>query len=891
MRLDLNGVIDTGVTLLDSGITDISAAVVNGEVHIFSTTGRNGGLAGYTLASNGSISVTTTLIYPPSITLRVGDHLVFSDDGAGPVLHVGSNGQGLFGYSVGANGLGGYIQQSWSNLQSMAANGGYDTVEGLILLSEQSPDLFPADFDCTQVVDMVSVTINGQDFILTACALNDEISAFRVDSSGALVETGVMGALQGLGINNPTAMSLAQVGGQTFVIVAASGTSSISVLRVMPDGSLVPVDHVLDNGTTRFEGVQDLAVAQSGDHVFVVAGGSDSGLSLFLLLPDGTLVHLQTIADSDSTSMNRVTAIEVVVDGDVLHVFIGSQNDDGLTHFSLDLTTLGALQMGHATSAVLRGGGGDDILIAVGHGDDLLGGGGDDVLVAGRGNTDMTGGAGADIFVIGDGSGASAVLDFQRGQDRLDLSGMPMLRDVSQLTITTTANGARIEYRGHVITITSADGRPLTADDLFPGGLEGGDHFDYYPPDPPPPDPPDPDSPFAPPNPLPDDPEMRPLVDIPDPVPPGGLRPGDLFEGSGIGDLLRGGARDDTLRGFSGNDLLDGRRGHDLLFGAAGRDTLYGGDGDDQLLGGGGNDTLSGGGGRDLLEGGGGHDRLSGKWGNDTIDAGAGRDTVFGGAGDDVISASTGRNHIDAGTGDDRVQGGNMKDVIFGGAGSDTVFGGAGSDAIGGGSGNDFLFGEAGNDTIYGKIGDDWLDGGSGSDRLWGGGGNDVLLGGGGGDQLHGARGNDSLLGGDGNDAIWGDNDDDLIKGGAGNDWLSGGSGNDYLFGGSGNDTFRGGTGIDVFWGGSGADVFEFFSDHDTGWIMDFDTAEGDILRLDDAMWAALGSLTPQEVVDRFGYIDDAGNLVLDFTDYGGAVIILSDYDDLDGLADSIVIM
>ncbi len=172
-----------------------------------------------------------------------------------------------------------------------------------------------------------------------------------------------------------------------------------------------------------------------------------------------------------------------------------------------------------------------------------------------------------------------------------------------------------------------------------------------------------------------------------------------------------------------------------------------------------------------------------------------------------------------------------------------------------------------------------------------GGDGNDVISGGSGADLLRGTRGNDSLYGDAGNDAIWGGDDNDRIDGGAGDDWLSGEDGNDFLFGGAGNDVLRGGKGVDVFWGDAGADVFEFFADHGTGWIMDFDPSEGDKLRLDDGMWAALGSLSSAQVVERFGSISDEGDLVLDFTEYGGSVIVLDGYSDMNSLANSIVIM
>lgn len=828
---------------------------------MYTSTGRNGGLVAYQLDANGNATVTTTVIFPPEITLSVTEKLVFNTDGSGPVLYVGSNAHGLMGYAIGANGLGNATHATWTSVESMAAGGSIASVEALIVLAEHAPNMFPHDFDATQIVDLVNVTVNGQSLIITANELKDEITAYRIDpSTGNLVEVGVMGALQGLGINAPTAMEVVEIGGQSYVIVAASGTSSISVLKVMPDGSMLPVDHVLDNGTTLFEGVQDLAVAQSGDHTFVVAGGADNGLTLFLMLPDGSLVFLQSIADSDATSMHKITAIDVVIDGNVLHVFVGSQNEAGLTQFTIDLSTLGDLQTGTAAYDNLRGGAGDDILIAVGAGDRLTGGAGDDVLVAGTGQTTMTGGTGADIYVIGDGSGATLITDFERGQDRLDLTGLPMLRDLSQLTYTVTSTGGRIDYRGHSITLTSADGRPLSLADVFPNGLTGGDHYEFYP---------------------------------SDETPPGGdgSRPGVEVDGTAFRDTIVGTEFNDILRGHGGHDTISGGDGDDYIEGGDGRDRILGGNGNDTIFGGNGPDTLFGGDGDDYIDGGPGNDRLIGGNGNDTLIGGGGNDTLMGGNGDDYLSVSGGRNTLSLGRGDDLAEGGSGPDKIYGFDGNDTIYGGGGNDSLAGGKGNDVIEGGSGNDKIFGFHGRDWLSGGEGNDSIWGGNGNDMLFGGDGNDQLYGGADSDTLSGDAGNDAIWGGRGDDLIYGGDGDDWLSGESGNDTLYGGEGNDTFRGGAGTDYFWGGGGADVFEFFGNHDTGWIMDFNPSEGDILRLDDAMWASAGNLTPDEVVSRFGSIDDMGNLVLDFTDVGGAVIILNDYHDLAGLSGSIELM
>lgn len=953
MRMQLQDVIGSGVDLLDSGITDLEVAVIDGIVHLYSSTGRYGGVVQYALGADGEARVTTSVIFPESITATVGDRIVLSEMGGGLTLLIGSQSGGLTGYALGADGgFGSRVSVSWTVLQAAVADGQISAAEAMILLGDTAPASFPTDFDCGAITGIADVTIGSVTLVIAACDARDGVTAFIVDPrTGALTEVDTMGAAEGIGISAPTALEVVQIAGETYVIVAAAGTNSLSVMRLNADGSLELTEHRLDNGSTRFEGVQSLAVAVSGDHAFVIAGGADNGLSLFLMLPDGTLVHLQTLGDTSATTMNKVTSISAVVDGDTLYVFVGSQNDSGITQLEIDLSNLGRIIEGGAAANRLNGTGADDILMAVGSGDTLNGGGGDDVLVAGEGQTHLRGGSGSDIFVIRDGSTTTHVLDFERGVDALDLSDMPMLRDLTQLTITVTAGGARIEYRGHVIHITASDGRSLTLDDLFPDGLIGGDR-------------------------------------IPAPTPEEfiGIRiDGDdgaeRLEGTGFNDTINGGGGNDTLIGDDGNDVIDGGALNDLIEAGLGDDSVLGGDGDDSVLGGEGRDTIHGGQGTDTLhggmgddaiEGGIGDDRLYGELGNDLLRGGDGADTLFGGAEHDTLSGGAGSDLLDGEAGNDRVFGNAGEDTILGGAGDDRLFGGtdddllrggAGDDRMGGGAGNDRLFGNAGNDRLFGGGGNDRLVGGGGDDRLGGSGGNDRLVGGGGNDIMRGAQGsdrlwggmgddrlyggtqrdllfggggNDSLYGGHGGDTLEGDNGDDLLDGGGGQDRIFGGrghdlllgengrdrlvgnQGNDGLFGGRGMDTLlggvgddvldgeggddllkggvgqdvlRGGRGNDVLIGGGGADIFEFHRNDDTGRILDFDPREGDLLRLDDAIWSTLGTLTAEEVVAQFASLDGDGNIVLDFSDIGGCVIILDDFDNLNSLADAIVLM
>lgn len=249
----------------------------------------------------------------------------------------------------------------------------------------------------------------------------------------------------------------------------------------------------------------------------------------------------------------------------------------------------------------------------------------------------------------------------------------------------------------------------------------------------------------------------------------------DALVGTNLDDQIVGLNGDDDLIGRDGNDLLIGNDGSDVLSGRQGNDTLEGGADADVLIGGAGNDLLEGGADADFVLGGAGTDRISFASSDAAVTVNLETSTVSGGhATGDVISSIEGvlgSAHNDVLTGDD------MRNFISGGLGNDTVNGGAG---------NDVLNGQAGADTV---------DGGFGNDIISLGGGADIGIGG---------RGNDRINGGGGNDMLSGGLGDDVLRGAGGADIIDGGEGDDTLDGGGGADDF-------VFVDGFGTDDIEGF--------------------------------------------------------------------------------
>lgn len=705
-----------------------------------------------------------------------------------------TTGQGRFTYSADESGL---VLQT----HRMAADGGLTRTGQVTLPTPEGS----TDAALDQVID---VMVGSQRILVAISGNGSFISTHRMAENGALSGGTVHVAARGTGYDIPSQLAAVQVAGKTFVIMGATGSSSLTVFQMDASGRLTTTDHILDEATTRFQSVTALEAVVMNGRAFVFAGGADDGISVFTLLPTGQLLHLTTIADTDAMTLADVSAIEARVIGNRIVLFVGSSTETGITQLVFEPGAIGATGM--AVTGVHRGGAGGDLLVASAGTTRIEGGGGNDILVAGANPVTLVGGTGADIFVPTRIRGRITIEDYEPGIDRLDMTMLGNIRSVWQLRFVPTASGVMILYDETILNIITRDGRSLTAADfsnaIFPMGRYRLPELDPTTIQPPP------------------STEARWIFGTAGPDRLTGTAGPDQIMGGAGHDTISGGAGNDTLRGETGNDVLRGGDGDDHLYGGPGRDTLFGDagndriwgdDGDDLIYGGAGDDTLYGGAGNDLIYGGPGHDRifggpgndtLSGEDGNDYLEALEGNNRLLGGAGNDTLIAGGGADHLSGGPGNDLLRGGAGNDTLFGDDGNDTIYGEGGNDVIYGGAGNDVLDGGDGDDTIYGQGGHNLIRGGAGNDLIWGEDGNDTLHGDDGNDIIHGGAGNDVITGGAGHDTLRGNQGHDTISGGSGDDFIFGGFGNDVLFGDDGNDRIWGEAGNDLIYGGAGDD-------------------------------------------------------------------------------------
>ena len=447
----------------------------------------------------------------------------------------------------------------------------------------------------------------GVQHLYAARSDTDEIEHFTLSSVGELSLQATYGPDASVFLGQASQMTTAEIAGEEYLIVADAGASSLTVLAVQPNGALSVADHLRDDGvTTRFQNVTKIEVVSHGDQVFVVAAGSDDGVSVFQLLPSGRLVHMASRGDDFSSGLQNVSAVEAVSTATGVRIFVASNVESGLTVLEFDSGPAGQLLFAPQTGGQVTGGSTADTLIGRDQNDVLSGAGGDDVLIDGAGSDVMTGGAGRDIFVMSWDQQSDRITDFTLGEDVIDLSGWVYLYWLNNVDMTPTALGITLSYQGETLVIETANQTSLTVEDITPSlvlspnrllpdwdeillnGFTSADEFpmadtfqgalgnDRY---------------------RIDHPEDEIVGEIGYSLGGGidtveawiswNLIPNvEILRLQGTDDLNGGGTwAPEALVGQAGNNILDGSRGNDAITAKAGDDTLIGGRGADKLVG------------------------------------------------------------------------------------------------------------------------------------------------------------------------------------------------------------------------------------------------------------------------------------------------------------------
>ncbi len=315
------------------------------------------------------------------------------------------------------------------------------------------------------VTDLIEVQTGGRTFLLAASTTQNGLTSYEVGPGGALTLADSIGTKDGLWLGGVDAIDTLRVGGVQYVVAASTAASTLAVVRVNDLGVMFVASHANDTLDTRFDRVTAVETFTAQDRGFVLAAGTDGGVTLFELIPGGRLFHHVTIEQQIGWTLANVGGLHVEIVGNEVQVFVTSASQPGLTQFALPLADLGPRRIGGAGDDSLTGTGAADMLIGFSGNDTLTGGAGDDVLIGGAGSNRYSGGPGADTFVLAGGGQPDLIVDFEHGTDRLDLSGWGRLYDVSALGIRGRSNGAEISFGSESVRIVSADSRRIDPSD------------------------------------------------------------------------------------------------------------------------------------------------------------------------------------------------------------------------------------------------------------------------------------------------------------------------------------------------------------------------------------------------------------------------------------------
>lgn len=187
--------------------------------------------------------------------------------------------------------------------------------------------------------------------MLTASGIEKGVSVWDVSNTGALTHTDSLGSDDSLWIDAPTAMEVATIGTQTYIVLASAGSLSLSVMALEMAGELTATDHVIDSRNSRFASVSALTIVEHHGNIDVIVSGADDGIDIFVAssqMSGITQLHFDT--GPAGTTIQANAAGETVSGTDGMDILMGAAGDDRLS-----------------------GGGGDDVLTDGADADRLIG--------------------------------------------------------------------------------------------------------------------------------------------------------------------------------------------------------------------------------------------------------------------------------------------------------------------------------------------------------------------------------------------------------------------------------------------------------------------------------------------------------------------------------------
>ena len=303
--LELNGAISvTTAVVADTTYLFVAGADDDG-VSVFRV-GDTGALANVTnvtddamLELNGAVSVTTAVVADTTYLFVAG----FDDDGVS-VFRVGDTGALANVTNVTDDGFGGSLE------------------------------LFAA-------ISVTTAVVGGTTYLFVAGIFDDGVSVFRVGDTGALANVTNVTDNDDRQLDGAASVTTAVVDGTTYLFVAGSNDSGVSVFSVANNGMLTNPANVSDDGTTgtlELDGAISVttAVVVADTTYLFVAGRNDNGVSVFRVGDTGALANVTNVTDTGSLELAGAASVTTAVVADTTYLFVAGRGDDGVSVFRVE---------------------------------------------------------------------------------------------------------------------------------------------------------------------------------------------------------------------------------------------------------------------------------------------------------------------------------------------------------------------------------------------------------------------------------------------------------------------------------------------------------------------------------------------------------------------------
>jgi Ca2+-binding RTX toxin-like protein len=484
----VSSVVDDNILEL-VGVSDLQFATIGGQGFLFVASEADGAISSFSLSATLAPQLIDSVSYSTGSGTFSVSQITLAGVGSSLTLIPSARYAGdVVPYQIGSGGTitgpiaqpsGGPVASNFTVSRSVVVGG-----ETYLFAAERGTAGFagywmqPGDSFSTKTVysninfnylgdisAFASVSIGVRTFLFTASAFDAGLNSFQVQTDGSLNFIDSVAPSDASGFNLPQALEAIDVAGQSYLVMASAGTDSLTVYAVGALGGLTEVDHMIDTVDTRFQdaGVLDSFVFEGRS--FILAAGSDDGLTLLELSDTGQLSFLAVLADDFDTTLNNITDIEVVMFGSEIHAFVSSGTENGFTQIQIDLGTIGITVTGNAGHEILNGSPLDDLIFGEGGSDRIYASDGDDRLVDGTGRDHLYGGAGADVFQFVADNTPDLIRDYEQGLDVIDLSSLAGINSLNDLIIYERSYGAIIIAGAEEFRIETMDGtllNPLT---------------------------------------------------------------------------------------------------------------------------------------------------------------------------------------------------------------------------------------------------------------------------------------------------------------------------------------------------------------------------------------------------------------------------------------------